>query len=126
MSSDNHNQLSRNNIDRRSFLSRLGLGAAGTAAYAGAAHAKEESAPAANITPDQRELQERAARNRAARAIKKRAKPNALNLVFVCADTLRLDHVGAYGLTRAKTPCLDELAKQSVVFENAFTIPVSK
>ena len=53
-------------------------------------------------------------------AIRRTAKANGLNLVVVVADTLRLDHVGAYGATRAKTPCLDELARQSVVFENAF------
>ena len=120
MSSDHHDRLPEGNLDRRNFLSRLGLGAAGAAAYAGASQAGEPATPAAEITPDQHEMQERAARGRAARAIKRKAKSNGLNLVFVCVDTLRLDHLGAYGPTRAKTPCLDELAKQSVVFENAF------
>ena len=120
MSSENHDHLPEGHIDRRNFLSRLGLGAAGAAAYAGTSQAGEPSGAAAEITPDQHELQERAARGRAARAIQKTAKSNGLNLVFVCADTFRLDHLGAYGPTRAKTPCLDELAGQSVVFENAF------
>lgn len=120
---DNHRQNGR--LDRRRFLSRLGLGAAGAAAFTGVSGAGEKAGrkpqpPAVEVTPDEHELQERQVRNRAARAIRKTARPNGLNLIVVIADTFRRDHLGAYGPTRAKTPCLDELARQSVVFENAF------
>jgi len=124
MKSSNGNHRSGGSIDRRGFLGRVGLGAAGAAAYAGSSHAahgaETSSQPSAELPPDQRELQERGVRNRAARAIKRTAKPNGLNLVVVIADTFRLDHLGAYGATRAKTPCLDQMASESVVFENAF------
>jgi arylsulfatase len=41
-----------------------------------------------------------------------------LNVVVVMADTLRADHVGAYGHPRGTTPRLDELARQGVLFES--------
>jgi arylsulfatase A-like enzyme len=41
------------------------------------------------------------------------------NLVLVVIDTLRADHVGAYGYTRATTPRLDALAARGVRFEGA-------
>jgi choline-sulfatase len=48
------------------------------------------------------------------------AKPTARNLVLITIDTLRADHVGAYGWTRARTPTLDALAKNGALFERAF------
>lgn len=42
-------------------------------------------------------------------------------LVLVTIDTLRADHVGAYGYPRATTPFLDSLAARGVLFENAFS-----
>ncbi len=45
------------------------------------------------------------------------ARPNVLLIVL---DTLRADRVGAYGYLRPTTPFLDEIAKQSVLFENVF------
>jgi arylsulfatase len=41
------------------------------------------------------------------------------NIVIVLIDTLRADHVGAYGYPRTVTPNLDALAKKSIVFKNA-------
>jgi arylsulfatase len=41
------------------------------------------------------------------------------NVVVVLVDTLRSDHVGAYGYARPTTPRLDALAAESVLFENA-------
>ena len=120
MASDHRDQTPRGDVDRRKFLSQLGLGAAGAAAYAGVSPAAQSPQAPVEITPDQHELDERAQRNRAVRAIRRKAKANGLNLVFVCADTFRRDHLGTYGAKRVKTPFLDELAKQSVVFENAF------
>lgn len=46
--------------------------------------------------------------------------PRARNLLLVTIDTLRADHVGAYGWTRAHTPALDGLARDGVLFEHAY------
>ena len=43
------------------------------------------------------------------------------SIVFVLVDTLRADYLGAYGFAGAISPHLDRLAKQSVVFEQAFS-----
>jgi arylsulfatase A-like enzyme/Flp pilus assembly protein TadD len=45
----------------------------------------------------------------------------ARNLVVITIDTLRADHVGAYGYARARTPTLDALAARGVVFERAYS-----
>ena len=52
-----------------------------------------------------------------------------MNVFWIMLDSLRLDHVGAYGSTVCKTPNLDAFAREAVVFENAYpeglpTIPV--
>lgn len=41
------------------------------------------------------------------------------NLILITIDCLRSDHVGFLGYKRPITPCLDRLAAESVVFENA-------
>jgi arylsulfatase A-like enzyme len=41
------------------------------------------------------------------------------NLVLITIDTLRSDRVGAYGNPRVRTPHLDRLAAQGVLFQNA-------
>jgi arylsulfatase A-like enzyme/Flp pilus assembly protein TadD len=46
--------------------------------------------------------------------------PTARNLVLITIDTLRADHVGAYGYARAQTPALDELARTGVRFDRAY------
>jgi choline-sulfatase len=46
--------------------------------------------------------------------------PSARNLVLITIDTLRADHVGAYGYARAQTPALDELARTGVRFDRAY------
>ena len=46
--------------------------------------------------------------------------PTARNLVFITIDTLRADHVGAYGYTRARTPNLDALGRGGVLFDRAY------
>ncbi len=43
------------------------------------------------------------------------------DIVFVSIDSLRADHVGAYGYTRDTTPFLDELASEGVRFANAIS-----
>jgi arylsulfatase A-like enzyme len=42
------------------------------------------------------------------------------NVILVSIDTLRADHVGAYGYDRATTPALDALAKDGALFLNAY------
>lgn len=47
------------------------------------------------------------------------APSHAANVLVIVIDTLRADHLSAYGYHRATSPNLDKLASQSVVFENA-------
>lgn len=44
-----------------------------------------------------------------------------LSVLLVTIDTLRADRVGAYGDAKARTPALDALARQGVVFDRAYT-----
>ncbi len=46
-------------------------------------------------------------------------RPARPNLLLVTIDTLRADHLGCYGYARETSPRLDELARGSVLFENA-------
>ncbi|HJO04678.1 MAG TPA: sulfatase-like hydrolase/transferase [Acidobacteriota bacterium] len=41
------------------------------------------------------------------------------NVVVVTLDTLRADHIGAYGFTEISTPAIDGLARDGVLFESA-------
>jgi choline-sulfatase len=54
------------------------------------------------------------------------ARPQAPNpppsILLVSIDTLRADRVGAYGDAAARTPNLDTLARDGVLFEKAFTV----
>lgn len=43
----------------------------------------------------------------------------ACNVVLISMDTLRADHVGAYGYPRPVTPAIDRLAGDGVLFEDA-------
>lgn len=42
------------------------------------------------------------------------------NVIAVCLDTLRADHVGCYGYSRDTTPFIDSFAKMGIMFEQAF------
>jgi arylsulfatase A-like enzyme len=44
---------------------------------------------------------------------------NQPNVLFVVFDTLRADHVSAYGYPRETSPTIDRLAREGVLFENA-------
>ena len=46
--------------------------------------------------------------------------PARPDMVLVVIDTLRADHVGAYGYSRPATPNLDALAAEGVLFERAY------
>jgi arylsulfatase A-like enzyme len=43
------------------------------------------------------------------------------DVVLITVDALRADHLGLYGYSRATSPALDALARESSVFERAYT-----
>jgi arylsulfatase A-like enzyme len=45
------------------------------------------------------------------------AREGARNVLLVLIDTLRADHLGAYGYARGTSPTFDRLAREGVVFE---------
>ncbi len=49
--------------------------------------------------------------------------PNAArpNVIFITVDTVRADHLGCYGAKQVKTPVLDALAQDGVLFERAIS-----
>jgi len=47
-------------------------------------------------------------------------EPKGPNVVFVCIETLRSDHLGSYGYNRNTSPFIDQLAEESVIFERAY------
>jgi arylsulfatase A-like enzyme len=50
----------------------------------------------------------------------------ASSVLLVTVDTLRADRLGCYGDARARTPVIDGLAAQGVVFERAYTpVPIT-
>ena len=87
-------------LTRRQFLKAAGTGAAGVTLLAGA-------------TLSGCDLTERIRNNR------RGGKPET-NVVLVIIDSLRKDHVGAYGNNWIKTPTLDALAKDSLLFTRAY------
>lgn len=42
-----------------------------------------------------------------------------MNILLITIDTLRADHLSCYGYERLTSPCIDDLAKKSVMFTNA-------
>ncbi|MDZ4289963.1 MAG: sulfatase, partial [Prosthecobacter sp.] len=49
------------------------------------------------------------------------AAPARPNILFIIFDDLGWQHTGAYGCTWVKTPNLDRIAREGVLFKNAFT-----
>lgn len=49
------------------------------------------------------------------------SKPEKPNILLITVDTLRSDHVGAYGYPRNTTPFIDKLAKEGLKFKNVIT-----
>jgi arylsulfatase A-like enzyme/thioredoxin-like negative regulator of GroEL len=43
------------------------------------------------------------------------------NVLVITIDTLRADHLGPYGYARLKTPAIERLAREGVVFKAAYT-----
>jgi len=49
-----------------------------------------------------------------------------INLLVVTIDTLRADHLGCYGYSKVETPRIDRLAKDGILFTQAFTpVPIT-
>lgn len=48
------------------------------------------------------------------------APSNAGNVLFIVVDTLRADHLPAYGYTEIQTPSLDAFAQDAIRFDQAF------
>ena len=49
------------------------------------------------------------------------SEPAPPSVILVSIDTLRADHMGLYGYERDTSPFLDRFARESLVFEHAFT-----
>src|SRR5579885_1785386 len=43
------------------------------------------------------------------------------NVILITIDTLRADHLSVYGYPRQTSPALDALARESVLFKNAYS-----
>ena len=56
---------------------------------------------------------------RRCRVPRRRAAPDRPNVLFLCIDTLRADHLSCYGYARRTTPNLDRFAERSLLFEQA-------
>jgi arylsulfatase A-like enzyme len=89
-------------VNRRRFLQAGAAGAAGAALL-----------PAAGCSMDET------------------GSPGDLNVLLLIIDTLRPDHVGAYGALRAKTPHVDSIAARGLRFNRAYpeamvTIPARR
>lgn len=50
---------------------------------------------------------------------RKKASPERPNVILLCIDALRADHVSSYGYARTTTPNLDAFAERSLLFERA-------
>ena len=49
------------------------------------------------------------------------SRPTRPNIILITIDTLRADHVGCYGAQNVKTPTIDALASDGVMFERAIS-----
>src|SRR5262249_1760438 len=50
-----------------------------------------------------------------------RSRPAVRNVLLISIDTLRADHLGAYGFPRPTTPNIDAVAREGVLFKNVHT-----
>ena len=52
---------------------------------------------------------------------KERSSKSKYNVILISIETLRSDHLGRYGYNRNTSPNIDQLAKEAIFFENAYT-----
>lgn len=50
-----------------------------------------------------------------------RRTPPGINVLLITLDTTRADRIGAYGFDGIRTPVIDRLASEGVLFKNAYT-----
>ena len=105
--------LVKRTLTRRGFLRVAGTGAAGTALLGGSGCGKGTG------------------KMQVDRANVNKTNVEGLNVILVIIDSLRKDHVGAYGNDQAKTPNLDALAGDGLRFARAYpdampTIPARR
>jgi arylsulfatase A-like enzyme len=48
------------------------------------------------------------------------SKSRAVNIVLITVDTLRADRLGPYGYTRNRTPSIERLSREGILYEHAF------
>jgi arylsulfatase A-like enzyme len=117
-------RMAAERVSRRALLKSAAVGALGLAAACGG----DEKGPGADEKP--RATGTAGTTSQAASVL----RPNgaiAASAIIVVMDSLRADHVGAYGNDWIKTPSLDALAGESIVFTRAFpevltTIPMRR
>ncbi len=51
----------------------------------------------------------------------KKKPANDINVILISIDTLRADHLGCYGYSRNTSPNIDRIAKEGVLFKNAYS-----
>ena len=49
-------------------------------------------------------------------------KKKPLGVVVIVLDSARADHMGTYGYPKTTTPGIDQIARESIVFENAYSV----
>jgi choline-sulfatase len=49
------------------------------------------------------------------------ARPARTSVLLITVDTVRADHIGAYGFKQSATPTIDALARDGVLFERAYS-----
>lgn len=76
-------------------------------------------AAACKSSPERQDSQAKAQAQAVAEASGGTLKP--MNIVLVTLDTVRADHLQCYGYKKIKTPTLDAIAKNGVLFEKAVT-----
>lgn len=59
--------------------------------------------------------------NAGAAALAHRAPQSGLNVLLITIDTLRADHLSAYGYSRQTSPNIDRLAREGVLFQRAIS-----
>ena len=94
------NQRTARTLTRKDFLKLTGAGAAGATLLGGAGCSLTERIR--NIRGEHPTLKE------------------GTNVVLVIIDSLRKDHIGAYGNDKIRTPSLDALAKDGLLFTRAY------
>ena len=103
----------RRTLTRRDFLKVAGTGAAGTALLVGSGCGKGTG----KMQVDRTNV--------------KKTNVEGMNAILVIIDSLRKDHVGAYGNDQAKIPNLDAIAREGLRFARAYpdampTIPARR